>query len=107
MHVRLWSKPDCPLCDEAADDLSSLAAEFGLTIERRSILEEPALEARFGSVVPVVEIGDGPPIFPPHNWLSLRAAVVAAAAATPSAATPSVATPAAVTPPGQQPRGTE
>ncbi len=57
IHVRLYGKPDCHLCDRALAHLEALADEFELTIEKVDITQDPALFARFQNVIPVVEAG--------------------------------------------------
>ncbi|MBI3978027.1 MAG: glutaredoxin family protein [Chloroflexi bacterium] len=56
--VRLYTKPVCPLCDDARDLLDDLAEEFALAVEVVDITADPTLFARFRTVIPVVEIAD-------------------------------------------------
>ncbi|MGL4651250.1 MAG: glutaredoxin family protein [Caldilineaceae bacterium] len=78
LHVVVWSKPDCPLCDEVSADLAALATEFALTVETRNILDDAQAFARYRYLIPVVEVNGGSLHYPPHDWNSLRAATSAA-----------------------------
>lgn len=57
-RVVLYSRPNCPLCDEARNALTSGDVSF----EEVDVSQDPALEGEYGSAVPVVE-ADGVPIF--------------------------------------------
>lgn len=76
MHITLYTKPDCHLCDEVKADLASLQDEFALELEERNILEDAALFERFQYLIPVVEIEGERLLYPPHDWLSLRNGLV-------------------------------
>lgn len=80
MRVTLYTKPECPLCDECKADLRALQSEFGFVLEERSILDDPEFFARFQFLIPVVDIDGGPLLYPPHDWLTLRHTLVAAQA---------------------------
>jgi|DewCreStandDraft_2_1066082.scaffolds.fasta_scaffold00019_179 thiol-disulfide isomerase/thioredoxin len=60
-RVVLYGKPDCSLCDYAAGVLARVAERvpFPLDIVRVDITTDPVLEARYGPVIPVVELDDG------------------------------------------------
>ncbi|MEZ6124104.1 MAG: glutaredoxin family protein [Planctomycetaceae bacterium] len=53
--VRFYSKPDCPLCDEALEILSEFT-DCLPTIEVVDISGHPQLLERFGNCIPVVEM---------------------------------------------------
>jgi len=61
--VTLYGRPDCSLCDEARATLDGLRRERlgnglpGFDVVERDIGTDPELEARFRSVIPVVEVG--------------------------------------------------
>lgn len=57
-RVVLYSRPDCPLCDEARAALDSAGVRF----EEIDISRDAGLEGEYGSTIPVVE-ADGMPIF--------------------------------------------
>ncbi len=86
--VTLYTKPDCPLCDEAKHALALLARAFDLTLVERNILDDPADFARFRYLIPVVDIAGGPLLTPPHDLETLRAGLCAAAPAAASGARP-------------------
>jgi glutaredoxin len=52
----LLTKPECHLCDEARRTVAAVAGELGVPWVEKSILEDPALEARFAEEIPVVMI---------------------------------------------------
>lgn len=54
----LYTKEGCCLCDRARDVLRRLQGEFDLAIEEVEITRDPALEAEFGYIIPVVVIDD-------------------------------------------------
>jgi glutaredoxin len=56
--LRLYSRPDCHLCDEMKSVLATVAPEFGALIEEINIESDPALEARYGQEIPVLFIND-------------------------------------------------
>ncbi len=55
--IRFFSRPDCPLCDKGLPAVRRLARRHGLGLETVNIAMDPALEARHGQRIPVVEIG--------------------------------------------------
>ncbi len=55
----LYGKPDCGLCDHAAAVLERVAGRVPLEIVYVDITADPALEARYALVIPVVELDDG------------------------------------------------
>ncbi len=77
MLITVYGKPDCPLCDECKAELQSLRLEFGLVLEERNILDDPALFTRFRHLIPVVDVPGGPLLYPPHDRSSLRSALQA------------------------------
>ena len=80
IEVRLYSRPECPLCEEVQRDLAELAAEFPHRVTDVNILNDPLLFERFRSLVPVVEMNGRALLYPPHDWLSLRNELAAARA---------------------------
>lgn len=87
IRVTLLSKPGCHLCDDARDVVQRVLAEVAtgeaplqVTLEERSILDDPVLLDRYAEEIPVVLIDDRV-----HNiWRidpeRLRTALVAASA---------------------------
>ena len=51
MTVYLYSRPGCHLCDRARDVLEAA----GIAFEEVDITTDPALEAEYGVLIPVVE----------------------------------------------------
>lgn len=61
VEITLIAKPGCHLCDEARPIVERVVAGFeGVTMAEVSILDDPALEARWSDDIPVVLI-DGRP----------------------------------------------
>ena len=61
MLVRLYDRAGCHLCDDALAIVEQeVAAVPGAVLERVDVDSDPALQARYGELVPVVEI-DGEP----------------------------------------------
>ena len=78
MRVTLYSKPDCPLCDELKADLLALQPEMGFSLDECNIEQSPDAFARFRYLIPVLNIEDGELLFPPHDWPVVRQALIAA-----------------------------
>jgi glutaredoxin len=82
VRVTLLSKPGCHLCDDARQVVTAVVEQLGteasVAVEEKSILDDPALNARYWDEIPVVLINDEV-----HNiWrvdpVRLRAALLAA-----------------------------
>jgi glutaredoxin len=54
MHVKIYTKPGCPLCDEAFDMLESLQVE----VEAIDIYSSQELFDRYRYEVPVIRVGN-------------------------------------------------
>lgn len=78
LKVTLYTKPDCPLCDEVKHLLDSLRDEVAFAVEEHNILDNPEEQRRFQHLIPVVDVAGGPLLYPPHDWLTLRTALHAA-----------------------------
>ena len=50
----LYTKPDCPLCEEARSALDRVRARVPFDLEVLDISADPALAARYGERIPVV-----------------------------------------------------
>ena len=60
MHrVLLYTKKDCPLCDEAEALLARLQGEYQFTVDTVDIASDDDLFQRYRYAVPVVAVGDG------------------------------------------------
>ena len=60
--VTLYSKPDCPLCDEAREALARVHARVSFEREVVDITTDAALEDRYRERIPVVAV-DGEDLF--------------------------------------------
>lgn len=81
LRVVVYSKPDCPLCDELLEELAALAHELPQALELRNILDSADDFARFRYLIPVLEVEGGALYYPPHTHATVRAALLAAAQA--------------------------
>jgi thiol-disulfide isomerase/thioredoxin len=55
----LYGKPGCCLCERAAALLQRISDRVPLEVVHVDITADPALEQRYGWVIPVVELDDG------------------------------------------------
>lgn len=60
--VTLYTKPDCSLCETAAEALDRVRGRHPFELEVLDISTDPALGARYGDRIPVV-LFDGEPAF--------------------------------------------
>jgi hypothetical protein len=58
MSLILYTRPNCPLCDEARDVLRVALTGTGVVVEEVDIEDDEALEARYGWLIPVVRRTD-------------------------------------------------
>jgi hypothetical protein len=58
----LYTKPDCCLCDDAAQALERVRERVPFDLESVDVSRDPALLARYGERLPVVLV-DGEPAF--------------------------------------------
>jgi hypothetical protein len=57
MHiVTVYSKPDCSLCDEMELVVRAVARRRRFKFEKKNILDDPALEEKFGEAIPVLTV---------------------------------------------------
>ena len=57
ISVTLYSKDDCHLCEEAIQDLGDLQEVVPHKLEIINIEGNLDLEKKFGSVIPIIEVG--------------------------------------------------
>jgi glutaredoxin len=57
-RLTLLGKPGCHLCDDARAIVLEVAAERGLELEERDILQDEALLAQYAEEIPVLLIDD-------------------------------------------------
>jgi glutaredoxin len=85
MQLTLYTKPDCSLCLQLKDDLAALQREIPLEIIEIDIEADTTIDTelrrRFAYLVPVLELPGQELRYPPHDYLSLRSALMAAAQA--------------------------
>lgn len=65
MRLILYGKPGCHLCEDAAQLLTGLAAEFGWEVTETDITTDAALEERFRYAIPVVDVDGAVLVYPP------------------------------------------
>lgn len=58
MKLTLLSRTYCHLCHDMEEALAPLAAEFGAEVEVLDVDADPALEQRWGELVPVLLSGE-------------------------------------------------
>jgi glutaredoxin len=63
--VTLYSKPDCPLCDEAREALARVDGRVPFDLEEVDITTDRTLGERYGERIPVVAL-DGVELFDFH-----------------------------------------
>ncbi|HYZ28076.1 MAG TPA: glutaredoxin family protein [Thermoleophilaceae bacterium] len=56
MHVTLYGKPGCHLCEEAREVVDQVRATRPFELEEVDITRDPALEARYRERIPVIAI---------------------------------------------------
>ncbi len=52
----LFSRSNCPLCEAMEDELRPFIEKYKITVKRQYIDNEPELEQRYGSKVPVLSL---------------------------------------------------
>lgn len=58
INVTLYTKQNCPLCDEAEAALQALKQKWQLTIEKVDIYEDDSLLELYQLRIPVVKVDD-------------------------------------------------
>ena len=56
--VTLYSKPDCPVCDEAREAIERVRGRDSFDLREVDITSDSQLEARVRERIPVVTLGD-------------------------------------------------
>jgi hypothetical protein len=57
-RLTLLSRAYCHLCDDMRDALAPIVAEMGAGVVELDVAADPALEAKYGELVPVLLLGD-------------------------------------------------
>ena len=66
MQLQFYTKPDCPLCDEAKAVLQNVGAKVSfITVEEIDITKDLRLFTKYKYRIPVLEL-DGHPLFMHH-----------------------------------------
>lgn len=55
-EIVLYTKKDCPLCQEAKELIETLSYDYEFVIREKDIYEEDELIERYGLMIPVVEM---------------------------------------------------
>lgn len=74
LHVRLYGRPDCKLCNEAAQSLNQLHSAFDFWVEKINIDDDPAIKERLHELIPVVTFNGGNRVTVPVTDEKLRRA---------------------------------
>jgi glutaredoxin len=75
LHVTLYSRPGCHLCEDAADLLERLAQRYAILVDEVSILGDVDLYERYKHSIPVITIAGGPTLFAPIRAAELEQAL--------------------------------
>ena len=75
IDIKFYTKPDCPLCDDAAALLDAMSRHELLRIAPVNILTDPALYDLYRNRIPVLIFGDGTMLEPPIRRGRLAAAI--------------------------------
>jgi len=54
----LFSRSNCPLCEAMEDEIRPFIKKYAITVRRHYIDNDPELEQRYGSKVPVLTLDD-------------------------------------------------
>jgi uncharacterized membrane protein len=79
--VTLYSKEDCHFCDQARDWLNRLQDQYPHQLIELDIARDKSLTARFGEVIPVIEVGPYT-LETPFTLIDLKVALAAASTGT-------------------------
>lgn len=58
MQFILYSRSNCPLCEAMEDELRPFIEKYKITVKRKYIDNEPELEQRYGTKVPVLTLDE-------------------------------------------------
>ena len=76
IRLTFYSKPNCPLCDDARDMLENLNREFTLAVTEVNILRDPAIYEKYKYLIPVLELETGQVIKARFTESELRKALI-------------------------------
>lgn len=75
IHVTIYTKQGCHLCDEAMRMLQRLHGEFVLSIEEVDITQDAALYEEYKHIIPVIDIEGGQRLVPRFEAEDVRRAL--------------------------------
>lgn len=58
MRLTFYFRPGCHLCDDMWQQLQEVRRERGFELNPMNVDDDPELQARFGTLVPVLASGD-------------------------------------------------
>jgi glutaredoxin len=58
MHVTVYSKPGCHLCEDTLQIIDRLTSKYALDLTEVNILEDMAVYEQYREIIPVVEVTD-------------------------------------------------
>jgi hypothetical protein len=82
LAITLYGKPGCHLCDDLRTILDDLRSEFDFALVERNIEDDPDDFTRFRYSIPALDIAGKLLLYPPHDAVSIRRALLAAGKAT-------------------------
>jgi hypothetical protein len=56
VEIEIYSRPGCHLCDEATEVIERVRRRYNFVLRHINIQGDPALEAEYGTDIPVVRI---------------------------------------------------
>jgi hypothetical protein len=74
LHVRLYGRPGCTLCNDAAHVLNTLHGDFDFWVERINIDDDLPIREKLNDHIPVVTINGGNRVQEPVTEERLRRA---------------------------------
>ncbi len=74
LHVRLYGRPDCKLCNEAAQMLNTMHSTYDFWVEKINIDDDPAIKEKLQELIPVVTFNGGNRVTVPVTDEKLRRA---------------------------------
>lgn len=80
MQVTLYGKSGCHLCEEFKRALAVIQAELDFDLVEQDITADAELFGRFQHLIPVLELADGPLLYPPHDLPTVYRTLAAACA---------------------------
>lgn len=73
--ITLYSKPDCPLCEEARHLLEAIGHHLPFALETVNILQDRSVYDLYWNRIPVLEFADGGTLEPPITRERLAAVI--------------------------------